>query len=153
MAAAKNNLRPERKCLLELFMVLTLSPSLIVAREPRPPQLLLLAPDFCSTDLRCYQLLSKHTWVPGKRFPVTLRSSIMLRHVACLLLFRSRRRPGRRQSVNPGAGRENSPGLRVPPSTPEGRTGTRRHAGVRRRPSAGHRRQLAAAHDESPLCR
>jgi len=29
MAAARNNLRPERKCLLALFMVLTLSPSLI----------------------------------------------------------------------------------------------------------------------------
>jgi hypothetical protein len=27
MAAAKNNLRLERKCLLELFMVLTVSPS------------------------------------------------------------------------------------------------------------------------------
>ena len=31
MAAAKNNLRPERKCLLELFMILT--PFRILAKE------------------------------------------------------------------------------------------------------------------------
>jgi hypothetical protein len=36
MAAAKNNLRPERKCLLAVFMVLTLSPSLVLARERKP---------------------------------------------------------------------------------------------------------------------
>src|SRR4029077_5843350 len=52
------------------------------------------------------------------------------------------------ESVNPGAGQENSPGLRVPPSIPGGRTGTKRHAAWRRRPSVGHRRPLPAALDE-----